>query len=174
MEPKPAQNKIDEALSVTPFEVSKLLRSMAENKASDPTRPDGCPMDVCWILLKIFFLVLDDLTEILNELPESMSSSCYGANTKNQDAKPLLLSSKRPISLLSMNYKLLAKILCSKCTQTLSMTIAETQTRCFLGRSIQDNTLLLQAKLSFMPFLYLVPVHSRPHARVQSSVQSPL
>jgi exonuclease III len=81
------------------------------------------------------------------ELPKSMQKAVLSLVPKKGD--PLLIRNWRPISLLTADYKIIARALTNRLSALLNDIIGEDQTYCVPGRSIHDNLHLIRDAIHF-------------------------
>lgn len=118
-------------------ELETALASMSNNKAPGD---DGLPKEfyMCfWDLLVPDLLMVFNHSFKVHCLPPSLRRGVISLLDKPGD--PLDPQNKRPISLLNVDYKILAKALCLRLGEVLPSLINPFQTCGVKGRSIHDN-----------------------------------
>ena len=128
-------------------EIKEALGNMENNKTPGP---DGLPKE---FYVTFFDTVIDDLCEVYNYIltselmPKSMSEAVTILLHKGGD--PSSPDNKRPISLLNVDYKVVAKIANKWLGQYLPDTISEVQTCGISNRNIVDNLLCLRDSIEY-------------------------
>ncbi|GBG70935.1 hypothetical protein CBR_g8236 [Chara braunii] len=131
------QGRLDLDRPITKVEAEEALKAMANGKTP---RNDGLPTEFYrqhWNLLG------DDLIEIYNEmqmggkLPESACGGIISILFKKGDTSEI--RNWRPISLLNVSYKILAKVMARRLGRYLSDLMEDDQTTFVRGRSIYEN-----------------------------------
>ena len=133
-------NLIDKPIELS--EIKKALMSMAKNKSPGI---DGLPVE---FYLQFYDIICDDLLMVYNEVYSSELLS----NTQRmavitllpKKGDPLDPANRRPISLLTVDYKVIAKILQLRISSVLPDVVNECQTCSVPGRSIHHNLCLLR------------------------------
>ncbi|GBG75454.1 hypothetical protein CBR_g20085 [Chara braunii] len=130
-----AQNELDRPL--TAEELTHTLHTMAKGKAPGE---DGLPLEfykACWSML------VEDLVAVYNEIPEggklgkSIAKGIITLLYKKGDRSEI--RNWRPISLLNLSYKVLAKMLANRLAIHLPGLVGLDQGAFVRGRSIMDN-----------------------------------
>ena len=120
-------------------EIKKALFGMSKNKSPGPcglTAEFFCKFFPLFgeIFLKIFKVIEDEKI-----MTRSMRHGIVNLVYKNKGDKNLL-KNFRPISLLCVDYKILARIMSNRLKLVLPKLISATQTCCIIGRDIADTT----------------------------------
>ncbi|GBG77079.1 hypothetical protein CBR_g23405 [Chara braunii] len=129
--------KLDLDRPVTVLEAHEALKAMASGKAPGD---DGLPSE---LFLVIWDVVGDSLVEIYNEvllggkLAANMSRGIISVLFKKGDKSEI--RNWRPISVLNVSYKILAKVLARRLGRYLPDLVKEDQAAFIKGRSIFDN-----------------------------------
>lgn len=131
---------VDKLASPTsPSEVASAIRALQSGKSPGP---DGFTVE---FFKKFSPLISKILSDVYNEalsagrLPPTLNDATISLLLK-KDKDPLLCSSFRPISLLNVDYKILAKLLSLRLQQILPEIISPDQTGFMLGRHSFHNT----------------------------------
>lgn len=124
---------------ITVSEVQEAIKSLQSGKSPGP---DGFTVE----FYKLFSATLAPvLVAVFNEafkegrLPPSMCDASISLLLK-KDKDPLLCGSYRPISLLNVDVKILAKVLCARLQQVMSLLVSPDQTGFITGRQSFFNT----------------------------------
>ena len=124
---------------ITLLEIHEAIQSMQNGKSPGP---DGYTVE----FYKTFSHLLSPiLLELYNDsfqkgrLPDTLSQSCISLLLK-KDKDPLLCGSRRPISLLNVDLKILSKILYNRLRQVVPDLISTDQTGFIYGRHSSSNT----------------------------------
>ena len=129
-------------LPVSPDEIRNAMSSLATNKSPGI---DGLPVE---FYRRFWTLVADDLMDVYREV---LSSGRLGASQRTGVIRLLYkkgdrcdLRNWRPITLLTTDYKILAKALPTRLSRDMPTVIHGDQTCSVPGRSIRDSCRLLQ------------------------------
>lgn len=123
--------KLDAPLNLT--EITKAIKEMQNNKSPGP---DGYPAEFFFKFCdKLAPLLLDTFNESfhLGKLPPTLTQASISLLLK-KDKDPTQCGSYRPISLLNVDGKVLAKVLSSRIETVIPDIISETQTGFIKGR----------------------------------------
>lgn len=133
--------------SISVAEVQEAIKSLQRGKSPGP---DGYTVE----FYKTFSATTAPfLTEVLNEayskgnLPPSMCEASISLLLK-KDKDPLICGSYRPISLLNVDVKILAKVIAGRLQQVLPALISTDQTGFILGRQSFFKTRLINILLT--------------------------
>lgn len=119
-------------------EIEKSLKGMKKGKTPGP---DGITAEfyLCFFNeLKYVFKNIFDKIEIKKELSRSMRYGMISLIYKNKGDKSDL-KNFRPISLLNVDYKILARIMSNRLKNVLPRIISPNQSCCILGKDISDT-----------------------------------
>ena len=133
---------------ITLDDLEKALSEMENNKSPGS---DGLTRE----FYRFFF---DDFGHILlkvacaiherGEMPESMTRSIVTLVPKKGDLTSL--KNWRPISLLNIDYKIIAKALAAKMSKVISSIVSPDQTCCIPGRDIAENVLAMRDLVNYI------------------------
>ena len=133
------EQKIDLDSDITQEEIFKSLNQMSKNKS-----PEGDGITVSFYLkfFNHFGEILKKLFDAIEKekiMPRSMRYGVITLIYKNKGDKNLLRNF-RPISLLAVDYKILARIMSNRLKPVLPDIVSEFQSCCIMGRDIADTT----------------------------------
>ena len=134
-----------------PLCLSELFTAVTKMEPNHSPGPDGLTAE----FFKYFF---DDLGPVIlkvansvfesNSMPETMRHGIITLVPKKGDKTSL--KNWRPISLLNVDYKIIAKALAARLSQVMGNIISPDQTCCIKGRDISDNVLAMHDLLDFI------------------------
>ena len=130
---------------ITPDEITQTIKSFSSFKASGP---DGLPYKVYKTMNKRSINVLCNFFNqvlVSGKIPDDWKES--NITTFHKSGDPLLISNRRPISLLNSDYKIFSKIMTNRLNIYLQELIGYGQVGFVPGRSPADNILLLDTLL---------------------------
>lgn len=129
-------------------ELKAALLAMEPNKSPGL---DGLTAEFYKVFWRDFIDIFTRLIETSfhdNELCESMKISILTLIPKKGDLRSL--NNWRPISLLNVDYKVIAKALAKRITSISKNIISEDQTCCIPGRDISENVLTMQNVIEYV------------------------
>ena len=150
---KPSQ--LDDALitdiekDITETDLTNALKQMTKGKSPGK---DGLTVD---FYLEFWPVIKDDFLEVINEcknkgcLSRSMNNAIIRLIFKNKGEKEDLRN-WRPISLLNVDYKIIAKTITNKLSKLMPHIIGEEQTCGVKNRKIQDNLIILRDVIDYV------------------------
>ena len=127
---------------LTPAELERACKALAPGKAAGP---DGLPAEffqAYWPILSPLMQRLCDQAAATGTAPAGLCDAVIVLLHK-KDSKTLL-ANYRPISLLNVAYKIIAKAWASRTQLFLDLLIGPEQTGFIRGRNIKDNALLVE------------------------------
>jgi len=133
---------------ISEAEVFKALKSMRNGKTPGL---DGLPKE---FYLQYWDIIGTDLVQVLNtmwlseSMPPSMAKAIITLLYKKGDARQL--KNWRPISLLTIDYKILSKILAKRLSRVISKVVFITQTCGVAGRGMRDNLIMIRSVLEYV------------------------
>ncbi|PIK33594.1 pol-like protein [Apostichopus japonicus] len=130
------------------YELKAALLAMEPNKSPGL---DGLTAEFYKVFWRDFIDIFTRLIETSfhdNELCESMKISILTLIPKKGDLRSL--NNWRPISLLNVDYKMIAKALAKRITSISKNIISEDQTCCIPGRDISENVLTMQNVIEYV------------------------
>ncbi|KAK7887032.1 hypothetical protein WMY93_026653 [Mugilogobius chulae] len=128
-----------------PVQVEELTKAVQELSTGRAPGIDGLPSD---FYQKFWSLIGVDLHQVVTsclehgKLPVSCTRAILALLPKKGDLT--LLKNWRPVSLLCVDYKILAKVLANRLKDCLDSLIHPTQTYCIPGRTIMENLFLIR------------------------------
>ncbi|KAJ8028516.1 hypothetical protein HOLleu_30774 [Holothuria leucospilota] len=134
--------------SITEEELLQAVKAMESSKSPGL---DGLTVEFYRAFWPEMSVILSKLiSEIFQagELTESMKGSVITLIPKKGDLRRL--TNWRPISLLNVDYKLIAKVLANRVSNVISTLVSEDQSCCVPGRDIAHNVLLIKNIIDFM------------------------
>lgn len=129
-------------------ELKNALDKMPSNKSPGP---DG-------ITAEFYKMFWPELKPILIEIYQTMSESKQMSRSMSRGVITLIYKNKgdkkslknwRPISLLNVDYKIIAKVIANRMKGVLRSIISEEQTCCIPGRDIADNIMSIRDVIDF-------------------------
>ncbi|KAJ9558370.1 hypothetical protein OSB04_012984 [Centaurea solstitialis] len=145
----------DEASSLerrfTEEEIWNAVRDCGRDKSPGP---DGFTMEFIvhfWGLLKHYLMALLDRFWEESEFGHGCNASFLTLVPKV--ANPLSLNDFRPISLIGITYKIIAKVLADTLKRVIGSVISEVQSAFIKGRSILDGVLIANEMVSYLKML---------------------
>lgn len=137
--------KVDQGLAenlAMPISTAEIMGAITTLQSGKSPGPDGFTVEFYKKFAPLLSTVLSDMYNealSLGRLPPTLNNATITLLLK-KDKDPLLCSSFRPISLLNVDYKILAKILALRLQKVLPGIISADQTGFMLGRHSFHNT----------------------------------
>lgn len=125
-----------------PISTTEIMSAITALQSGKSPGPDGFTVEFYKRFAPLLSAVLSNMYNealSLGQLPPTLTNATITLLLK-KDKDPLLCSSFRPISLLNVDYKILAKILALRLQQVLPGIISLDQTGFMLGRQSFHNT----------------------------------
>ena len=138
-------NKVSDSTlenTIEVFELGQVLKSMKNNKSPGIDGITAEFLKVFWRQLKIFICKAINSCFNKGQLSTSLYQGIIICIPKGQKDRSLM-KNWRPITLLSIIYKLASGVIAQRLKKTLPIIISKTQTGFLSGRSISDNTRLI-------------------------------
>lgn len=124
---------------ITMDEIKSALFTMAKNKSPGPC---GLTVEFFCKFFHLFEEIFSKVFKVIENgkiLSRSMRHGIINLVYKNKGDKNLL-KNFRPISLLCVDYKIIARIMSNRLKTVLPKLVSESQTCCIMGRDIADTT----------------------------------
>ena len=138
----------------SPVNEQELFNALKDMKKDKAPGFDGLTVE---FYLTYWNVIKNDFVDVINycyrekKLPNSMNLALIRLIFKNKGERNNL-KNWRPISLLNVDYKIIAKLVTKRISKLMPFVIAEDQTCGVKGRHIQDNLMILRDTIDYVNF----------------------